>query len=1453
MKRIHFLGTFVACIGFFSAQALQCSNELPVRLGEWNANFAEAKQIADERHIPMVLFWGGSSCGICATVEAALEAPDVVAWQKSRNLVFVFQSGTDGEMKELARNASGTYPYICVYWNRGDGTTSTNRFSGVVSGSSRWPVTGKTIGEHFTKSVESFLGDFQPTDYYSGKFVCDGTPGNRLEAVLGKATRLKVPLKRDRASSLSASTNWLVAAYPSGTELPESTNLVSWAQGEDEKLVSIELPPPTAPLRPSDTIALTLVNAGGLVADQSTAQFVKEPENAPSNPDWLGEPFAFGRWTFDRAAAAEAVNRCRQAGEKTATLVLFTGALWCPYCKSIESSLLKPGSRFYDWARANNVALVEFDQGRASSPATAAGTRAPRLLTYETNARDSVTGAGYLSRHEVDRADAEAVIAETTRLTHDWLAPESTAARLSQPTILLVEGDRVIGRFAAYRNADRTYDEDENLARLNDFLNLLGGTDETVSYRTTTTNVLGVGDSARTTLQISRREVYYRMPEVSPGILTVIRRDAGLEDVFFTLMQGGRTVAQGTNGLNAALSRAEALAGGFFLRVSAYAGASAKFFDGSDGVVRTTTCFDTVFSASTVLVPEEGRAFFRPKSGEMVRLALDKGVTYRLEGLSEESLRRYFTVDAGGLWTARETGTFDFSVDEGVEEVSYQIWRPGEAAFVDPEPAEVDEADGILVMSVVRTNGVSCAARVRVLADADDVAARRFELGMVDADGVFSARSPELTWADGEEGERSFAVRIVDDWVCDGNQSFTLRLETIEGSMAVSPSSGTKRITILENDLRGAGRLAITDVQPGFARGRMLVASAGSSVTFEVTRLDAADGEVEARFDVTVDGEARDGLIAPSTLTWVDKCRGGEAVKRVSFTLPEDLIGSQVCVKMTVQGGGAGLDLSRSSITVQVIASAAPQFAERTSAWTGLVQAALHREVALSNFEGDGRAIKVYKRSGSLPPGVKAAFDATAQALVFSGRPTRAGTFVATYQVCTTQDGRMVQGGTFTATIVVGALAEAFPVFADTTWSARTVKDLFFVEGEVKRVTGLLTLTLPTNGRLSAKYRCSAGTVALSTTGWDEWDSETGELSATLTSRKAAFADYWVQVVLNAGGEMFVRVHDVRYPATYLERTVDLTHMHGGAAPWKGQYTLAFPVRRYQAVSNSDAAYAAAAAGCPCFTLRMTSRAALNVGRMTYVGWLPNGRGVSGSAILTQGDDLAQLPIFFCGGSELFAAAVGIERDAGEKYEQDAGGPFKFGLRTVTALPRIENWWEHFDARDAELDFSWTYDAYGSFYVEKENLADCLEKSGVASDVVLAADMTMAPTSLVHGASTAKLEVPVAVSADGLALAPEAEEAHMRLRLNQRTGVLTGTLLLPFENGDVRAPLRGVVLPGWTGCGCHDEDVDLPLFLGSAWFNDKVLYTNLSTKAVRTLSVKRGCSISGETHIDLGE
>ena len=143
----------VACIGAaalafmaLTAQAIDYSTSLPVKLGEWNTNFAEAKELADAQSIPMVLFWGGAECPVCKNVEAAVGTEVFTEWQAARKLVMVFQSGTSGEMHDFVRNPTGNFPYLCVYWSRPDGTATTNRFSGTIKGALPWPATGKGIG-----------------------------------------------------------------------------------------------------------------------------------------------------------------------------------------------------------------------------------------------------------------------------------------------------------------------------------------------------------------------------------------------------------------------------------------------------------------------------------------------------------------------------------------------------------------------------------------------------------------------------------------------------------------------------------------------------------------------------------------------------------------------------------------------------------------------------------------------------------------------------------------------------------------------------------------------------------------------------------------------------------------------------------------------------------------------------------------------------------------------------------------------------------------------------------------------------------------------------------------------------------------------------------------------------------------------------------------------------------
>ena len=1420
----------------FQASAIQYTKDLPVRLGEWNWNFHEAKQIADEQHIPMVLFWGGADCTVCQSVEAALEEAEVVDWQTNRKLVMVFQEGTDDEMKELTRNPSGIFPYICVYWNRGDYTT-TNRFSGVVVGSSHWPATGRTIGEHFIKSVELYISDYQPSECNSGDFACGDNAGNRLEMVYGKTEWVGVPLARVRGSVPFEATNHVVATFPRKTGIPVSTNTVIWAEGQETELVKVAIPLVGPEKWIGDSgVTLTLYNSEWRLV--GTRQIMMaEDENCPSNPLWLGEEFALGKWTLDYDAATNASNA-------SCTLVLFTGALWCPYCKGIEGSLLKPGSLFYDWAAENRVALAEFDQGRASLPATAAGTRAPRLMTYEPDpnlaANATVSGTGYLSRHMVERGPAEAVLSNTTFHTAKWLAPESTAARLSQPTILLVRDDEVVARFSAYRDADKNYDVSENLARLNDFLKLADGPGERNSYRTTTSLRHAVGGgSSSDTLQISDRTRFYALDGAAAGELTVRRLDDGGIPVTYSLQQGAKTLASGLGGFTYELGKATVAAGDLYLKVTAFTNTSVKIFY-QTGLA--TSIFKTSFETSQVLVPEEGCTRFTP-TGNTVTLRVVEDEVYRLMGVT---VATGFEPVGGNLYRATASADVDLSVAVPGDEVAYQLWRPGEFAFVDPEPVTIEEKGGSVEIEVCRQDGVSGDSTVRVTVDDIGVAEGRYKIGTNDCTGAFvPCESVAFAWADGETGAKAFVVRAVDDFVEDGDQTLVLGLEAVEGATPVAEEGAEKEVTLHEDDKSGPGRLAITGTDPAIVRNRTLYAVAGSNVTFAVTRLEAADGEVGATFTVKVGGTVTGGLLDPSVLVWEDKCRGTNTVRTVTLALPEDAAGKTVTVTMAATGG-AKLDVSRKSFTVGVLSTNAPYFAEAAGSWRALTKVAVSHAVGLAGLEGG--KVTVRKLSGSLPGGVTVAYDARREELTFSGQPSRAGTFTATYQVTEVREGVSFVGGTFTVVFEVADLAAEFPVFAGKSGSSRTFSDVYFIEGESKRVAGVMTLTAPASGRLSAKYRCSVGNLAFSATGWETWDPEAGTVKTMLTSRK--LEGYYAELTQHADGRVTVQVHDARFPATYLIRTFDSSLIRSAANPatdWRGKYTLAMPVIEYRAASDNDLSYTAAAAGNPCFTLKMSTKGAINAGRFTWTGWLPNGKGVSGSAVLTADGTAALVPVFFRNSAELFAALVSVKGGVADDYEQTGGGEFGFGLRAITAADAALNWWEHTDSHKADLSFGWTYDAYGSYYDEDLDLADSLLRSGVATNVTFVADMTNAPASHAYGRVVDVVAVPVAVLPGNL----KSSSSGLKVSFNPKTGVVSGALQLPFETKDVRATYKAVVLPGWTGCGCHDEDIDLPFVVGAAWFADKLVYPDHDLGKDRVFSVKRGCGLTGETHVDV--
>ena len=239
-------------------------------------------------------------------------------------------------------------------------------------------------------------------------------------------------------------------------------------------------------------------------------------ENSPSNPHWVGEYTAkalpYGEWTMDFDTAKSKV-----ASQGGTLLAMFAGPLWCPNCQTMDRDVLSTTS-FKTWAKKNKLVLVLFDQGHASSPSTPQGTSTGRLLTTVPSTYTGLSGASYLARHGIDPNswEVQKVINSVTTYTSKWLAPESTAARLGNPTILLLNkaGTEVVARYMRQRYDTYSADTQENLYRLKDLLTL-AGTSEDVSYRSTTPLTLSAGETTKADFHINRRTYVWKLEDLN--------------------------------------------------------------------------------------------------------------------------------------------------------------------------------------------------------------------------------------------------------------------------------------------------------------------------------------------------------------------------------------------------------------------------------------------------------------------------------------------------------------------------------------------------------------------------------------------------------------------------------------------------------------------------------------------------------------------------------------------------------------------------------------------------------------------------------------------------------------------------------------------------------------------------------------------------------------------------
>ena len=214
------LASFMLCA--VDLYAVNVSNGA-IRLGEWNSNFLAAKSLAESSNIPMLIYWGSTSCPKCSKLKSAIEQSDFLAWQAQRKLVMVLCQNTDNEdskaCKNFAKNGSLEWPYMMVYWPKADGSAVSAKFTGR---STSIPASGSSLQAKLMNYVDQNIagwngqasgGEVTPTPQpapsvpmpgpewdkartlFGALYSADGVLSGRIQVKAGKKSRGSAKIK----------------------------------------------------------------------------------------------------------------------------------------------------------------------------------------------------------------------------------------------------------------------------------------------------------------------------------------------------------------------------------------------------------------------------------------------------------------------------------------------------------------------------------------------------------------------------------------------------------------------------------------------------------------------------------------------------------------------------------------------------------------------------------------------------------------------------------------------------------------------------------------------------------------------------------------------------------------------------------------------------------------------------------------------------------------------------------------------------------------------------------------------------------------------------------------------------------------------------------------------------------------------------------------------------------
>ena len=627
---------------------------------------------------------------------------------------------------------------------------------------------------------------------------------------------------------------------------------------------------------------------------------------------------------------------------------------------------------------------------------------------------------------------------------------------------------------------------------------------------------------------------------------------------------------------------------------------------------------------------------------------------------------------------------------------------------------------------------------------------------LYDSDGKakFEFEPFSTTWEEGDDVPVEAAVKILDDVRYDGPGKVTLTLAITEGESELETS--TFVLTVNENDIQSPGKAAFVGADPFFSAKATVYAKASAGATVKIGRIEASDGAASVKVSTSAAGVTLSGDVEDGVVSWGNHKFGEKSVKVSGLAAGKT-------AKLTLSNPTGGLKVLSASnaVTVVSVPDSAPEFVEPASS------ASIYRYVAMSNTyalaEAPSGRMTFSKTFGTLPAGLKVAYDEEANALALFGATTaKAGTYKVVYRA---KDGATAGLSLeLTIEVVDPTDPEASPEAANPAVAVtRTFKDIAVVNPVSGRLAGVLQATIPTKGNASAKYICEWGTISFSAKSWSAFDPASKEMTVELFSPKDG---YTLSILAEADGDVDFVLEDPHYPGISLDATANDSSLWSKSNPanaWAGYYTVALS---FSGVDEETEGIAPRGTGY--LTLKMNTASAVNAGKFTWAGVLPNGTAVSGSSVLSYGEEWGVLPVFKASSSDTLSVLAKIL----------AGGYENREARSVMAADGVNSCWEHIE-RDAEAKagFIVEFGVHGGPFDPSLDLAACCEEAYETQSPMAIFDTTQL-SNVSYGEAGPSPVATVVVEPARLSFAPGAP-AGLKLTLNRSTGVVSGSVKMP--------------------------------------------------------------------------